>query len=300
MTLEFIRDLIPYIPRPINAFLPRNPGGTNCGCSETELWAYALNQPRFGYLFVKSVRESNSELPVVVYNFNMIWLNEHLEGSWSPGYIAEALALAHPQQNSRSALLEALLLCPKVPFHQIAKALNCEVEVILAYSDLLFNVRDRMNDPLYINRIVYPRGKPLHHSLQRRTLRSIYFPLAYEHGLDAVLVAAGLKKANEASTQAMIQDIEDSILREALNCVQLKQLDDPAVRAAIKISQGDRYSTPRSNGVSDWEVGLGAVSMSQPIIDTVKKLRAQDLADRDARRAAAANQKHTAPPESEE
>jgi len=73
--------------------------------------------------------------------------------------LEEAYEINHPANHQTASLLNALLICPDLSVEKIAGLIGLPLAVVEAYEGLFFNVRDRLDDRLYLARLVYPDSR---------------------------------------------------------------------------------------------------------------------------------------------
>ena len=73
--------------------------------------------------------------------------------------VRQALALEHAAHKQRRILLGCLLLKPEIDYAAIGRRGGASEAAVLVYETLFWDVRDRLDDPIYIASLVYPQGR---------------------------------------------------------------------------------------------------------------------------------------------
>lgn len=149
----------------------------------------------FGWHFVRAIHDLGIRMPDDIEAESVrhayYWLHYGAEFE----DIAQAHALSLPASARFAQILNALLFCRDADVAAIAQLVNQPAEVIQAYGDLFFNVRDRLDDRPYVAGIVFPetrlaelhRDSDVEHDCGTTLLRA-----AYESGVHEVAFLAGL------------------------------------------------------------------------------------------------------------
>ena len=164
--------------------------------AETDLYAYASNDPGFGCGFIKSFLDLGKPLPTMVYESQLIrpycYLRYHNNDSDARG----AFELHRDRQSGRCILLECMLLRGEYDYPSIAKKLSITEATVQIYGTLFWNVRDRLDDRIYINTLVYPEGRQVElvpGYAKKEHPRNLALRITVASGLDAAEEFLGLR-----------------------------------------------------------------------------------------------------------
>lgn len=117
--------------------------------------------PDFGWQFVLSFADCGRELPATVHESILRELYAILRGHKTPSSeMLEVLGLHYSSAsvNVSRNLMKALLILPSVSLEEVARVTGFSTSVVWSYEQLFFNVRDRLDDGLYIAKLVYPKS----------------------------------------------------------------------------------------------------------------------------------------------
>lgn len=117
----------------------------------------AENDPEFGWHYVLTFTATCQHLPNDV---NSKWMRRawrHEMGQHDQ-VVTAALVLHHPTNQARHAI-RACLIDPEFDYKKTAERLRLPAEVIECFGELFFNVRDRLDDGLYLTNVIYPDGR---------------------------------------------------------------------------------------------------------------------------------------------
>lgn len=109
--------------------------------------------------------------------------------------IAGALALTNTDNKQTADTVKALLIVKDVTPDYIAAKTSIQVNVIIAYEKLFFNVLDRKKDHAYIANIVYPQGRmieAMENYLEETGIGALMLRAGHNKGAGHVLYASGL------------------------------------------------------------------------------------------------------------
>lgn len=127
--------------------------------AEVDLNAYAVNDPAFGVGFIRSFVELRRPLPVTVYESQLLRAYCYLWHRNGDQDVRAAFELRRQRDSARCVLLECLLLRSECDEAAIARKLSLTEATIQIYGTLFWNVRDRLEDRIYLNTLVYPEGR---------------------------------------------------------------------------------------------------------------------------------------------
>lgn len=185
---------------------------------------FCTHDPEFGFRFVQAHLEQgvpmdptiNEESLHLAYNFlqQTCTHEQRMVAAW-------AFHMSHPQCGVLSHLIKAHLICPEISYHKISQVLKVPVASVRLYEELFFNVRDRMDEPAYINGIMFPETRvPVMRPGygEREDPHLIVLRLAYDHGIDPAMAVSGRRSAmtQEHNSSDSALRVEGSIMSTAL------------------------------------------------------------------------------------
>ncbi|MDB6036058.1 MAG: hypothetical protein JWM16_6396 [Verrucomicrobiales bacterium] len=234
-----------------------------------------LEEPRFGEYFVRHYVSNGLQLPPTVTEKLLLRAYFHLAWGEPDDCMETALNLEHPANLRKRDILRALLVSKDFAMPESAQALGISEQTVQIYDCLCFNVRDRMNEALYISSIVWPNGRSVEHSASsgEALLRA-----GYDHGTAAVLDLAGFRREREKflSIPDQLQRMEETLLAEAglaLNLGLAHTDEVPALQRALRILQANFKNQAKQPPAQPLGalVGLPAMSHGRAINDTLKE-----------------------------
>ena len=257
MTIETIRLLARYldIMRGERPWPFRHPGAR----TQQDRILRCLADPAFGWYFVRAIHEIGIRMPDDIEAESVrhayYWLHYGAEFE----HIPQAHALSLPASARFAAILNALLLCRDTDVAAIGKLVNQPIEVIQAYGDLFFNVRDRLDDRPYIAGIVFPETRlaDLREDAEcELDFSNILLRAAYESGVDEVMYLAGLvaNRSEVSDRRDSAVEFESGLLDRADLAVRYGR-NEPAtvIRQATSIAARRKQDQPQRPAE---EVGL--------------------------------------------
>ena len=155
MDASYIRLLVEFLSGDSTYFRLNGPAS-----NRTDRLAIALNDPKFGWNFLKSIKEDGLELPPVIAHPQLLQAYRYLNGAYDEA-MDDALILMHPENMTTRNALRALLICRDVTLEQIAICLRISPEAARVFDQLFYNVRDRLDEPGYIGQLLNPYGVAL-------------------------------------------------------------------------------------------------------------------------------------------
>ena len=213
--------------------------------------AIALNDPKFGWNFVRALKVDGRRFPALVTHPQLLQANAYLDGN-DDDMMVQALALCHPSRTTEQNILKGLLISENVTLTGIAKFMKIPLEVVRIVDQLMFNVRDRSDDPGYLAALLFPDGIELNRRCDSEELRLLRAGAVY--GAEEVIRLARIKpygRANEIerlyeSTEAGLLLAAESIIRHGGE----EQIDSPTVAATMKLlvaAKRNQADEPRRN-----------------------------------------------------
>jgi hypothetical protein len=200
-----------------------------------------LHCPDIGNVFVKTFQEAGISIPpstLVPELFTAYWYYEYKKqkryGRNHDMESVESLAAHHGQAYTRA--IRALLLCRDLSLEQIANLTSIPLRVLKLYELLHFNVRDRLDEPAYISKLVYGEHTrfnefdPEHCS--RLNAEQLLYRAAVEKGSAEVLFMMGFTSTDPiGSTNADLSNLESESLKFARRLVDYGFLNSPKTPA---------------------------------------------------------------------
>ena len=201
--------------------------------------AIGMNDPAFVWNVTASHHRAGRKQAYKATQY-FVWASGQMEGHPHLWELAEVAALIDPRLTARREILEALLLCPDLSLADIAKHVGLTEFVVDVYQGWFFAVRKRMDDHLYIQHIVYPKGRLASLDDGGETNGQRLKRIAYEQGSDAVLRITGLVKrpAEPLSNDKLASEVERRLLQDANDALLAgkgNQSDVPALDRALKL-----------------------------------------------------------------
>jgi len=274
MTIERIEQLLGLLPpeAPYLARIPR-PLSLEGIPPEVDICAHVLNDPGFGWMFVKSFLDLGRQLPAQVYESELVrpycqlrYLNDDREAR-------EAIELEQRANYQRRLLLRCMLLRAEYDYGAIAKKLSLSEDTIGIYQTLFWNVRDR--DRIYVTSLVYPDtrliefvpGYPLEEHATNLVLRA-----AFDHGIAKAEELLGLRNPVQEKNGAQhARELAGRILRAGNFAAQIGLIhqDLPALtnaRLLLRKVGGGQWKEGNSVALDDDDVrGLGGMSRERSL-----------------------------------
>ena len=227
------------------------------------------DKPDFGYKFVRSFLDSRRDLPLSVEEKWLISFFRMERYHIYNRHVAEALSWTESHRTKHKAVVEAFLVCGKLSIPDIAQKTALHAASITAYEQLFFNVRDRLEDNVYISNLVFPEGivdqlRPNY--FLTTSPEDLYLRAGYTAGSDDILFFAGMKGGNTLDDEAA-NLLETNIMNEASRYARnggLGQRNMPQISSAkaiivAKKSAGTGDRPPDDSGWSD----MGSMIRSQ-------------------------------------
>jgi len=276
-------------------FLPENSSyfvRNGLGRDRPSQHALALNDPKFGWNWSKSIFEDGLEIPWVIGHQPLLDASSYLRGACIES-MDQVLTLAGPLNTTTRSLLKGLLISRDATLAAIADWMRLPLEVVTLYDQLFFNVRDRLDEPGYVTQVLNPDGIRLTRDTDDEEL--LMLRAGYQHGAREVIRLAGIKpEKTTQSNEELLRGLERETLLRATNRVRHggdEDLDTPAVTSVMKLLVADKRvqrDQPQPHTAADalGELGeyypvLDAIqAMNQPAIDRMLELSQEDAINR--------------------
>ena len=214
--------------------------------------AHALIDPAFGWKYATAFAASKLPLPSSVFSFSIRRAWDYVMMGHCCEDLRDALILREEPMKLKRALLEALLIIPTLTLGLIAELTGVSVAAVKIFTELWFDVRDRMNDVCFIANIVYPQTRQV--ELQAdywKTVTPEQLLLRAAHNTDSVEVV--LELFGEVSTRARVpvkelkKLIRYNLLAEATFIIQLGGCHQelPILTRVVKLITADIKAAAR-------------------------------------------------------
>ena len=217
--------------------------------------AIALNDPKFGWNFVRALKVDGRRFPALVTHPQLLQANAYLNGSDDDAMV-QALALCHPSRTTEQNILKGLLISPDVTLASIAKFMKIPLEVVRIIDQLMFNARDRRDDPGYLAALLYPDGIEVNRRCDSEELRLLRAGAVY--GAEEVIRLARIKPYGRANAiERLYESTETGLLLAAESIIRHggeEEIDSPTVAATMKLlvaAKRNQADEPRRNVEGD-------------------------------------------------
>jgi hypothetical protein len=215
MTYETIQNLVEYLPDALLGAMRQNgrvdihPDALEAD-PKAEKFIIALSCMDFGWQLVRTLADHHIPFPggLIVGDDEMLfraYMYRINQKRYSSPAISHAMAITAPSMNSVRAGLEGCLLAPAATVESAAKMTKLHRDTVAAYEKLFFNVLDRKDDVMYLQRIVYPHGRMVElmdNYLQQTALTDLCRRAGYNNGAEDVMFFMG---ASSTALEALLQ-----------------------------------------------------------------------------------------------
>ena len=216
--------------------------------AEVDAVARAVNDPGYGWKVIKSFADSGQALPAFVTEPALVRAYGYLRNSNDDDDVRQALVVEHSESKVRRIMLRCLLLRPEYGYAAIAERIGITEAAVLIYENLFWNLRDRMDDPIYIASLVYPQGRQVEFDPDySRNEDPMYLALraTMNDGIEAAEELLGLRApAAQSNTERQGQALAARIMGMASFAARMGFLhqDLPIFRHAFRIMKVLRTS----------------------------------------------------------
>lgn len=245
--------------------------------------AHALFDPTFPWLYAKAFVSIRQRPPCEVTEEYIKQAYDRETSEYRNEALEESLIIRHPRCEKAKCLLNALLIIPEpeMTLEKISKITGFSIETIRMYESLFFNVRDRLDDMIYMNEIVYPdtrivESRPDYFLNEHPGM--LMMRAAFNFGPEAVLDIFGTRpRRAELSPEAYVKQIKTHVLATANMVAQAggaNQANMPVMNYALKLMLASEKTNAPKMDSTDYQRGLGALGMDpgQCVLETVKRL----------------------------
>jgi hypothetical protein len=246
--------------------------------------ANALPDAAFPWHFSQAFAQLRQPLPAMVHEPYIKLAYEHILNRAVNEDIFEAQIIQHPKWQTKRGFLEALLLLPDLRLDEVAKHTGFLVSTVMIYEQLFWNVRDRMNDLLFINELIFPETRLAEFQTDYWTNaepRNLMLRAAYYNDLDTLLKLFGSRtKREEQSSDVSAKNVRARIMADADFVVRAGGASSKVgvLDSARKmIVATEKYAGPKQE-FGDDVIGITAIGLDpgQSILETVKGLLMDD------------------------
>jgi hypothetical protein len=218
-----------------------------------ERLAMALFDPKLGWNIVSAYAESDLEMPHLVIEHSIQRAFDWLCRDYYHAAIVEARALANPANQAQADLVRALLLCNDISIEDIAKLLKVPADVVYYFDQLMFNVRDRLDEPVYIHHVLHsPTGRAFSSETEKREAEDpdlVLMRTGYLHGATTVLRQAGLRvdALKLAAPEATVASLERRAIEDADTAMMAGDYEHPSVGFAKSLAVAAKREQPATS-----------------------------------------------------
>lgn len=262
-------------------------GGATTGYRTTDdevtLFANGMSDPMFGWAFVKSFLDAQEPLPLEVSESTLLRTFAYHQYSNRDPHVRQAFQLRKHVEKQRRTMLHCMLLIPKLSLEHIAGELLMDQDVVEIYETLFWNVRDRMNDPIYINSIVYPETTQILWASQYH-INEDYLNMAIRaatlHGIESVKQFMGMvSQTLEFDAEGHAKAFEAQVVSTAAHSARLgllHQKDVPSISSGRSMVQSSKLGGATSKD-DDGRLGLGSFGMRAAVLEHYRRISEPDV-----------------------
>jgi hypothetical protein len=285
MTTDRIRELVELLPAQ-NAYAARpiiSDSLSSRRQREVSVFAHALTDPQFGWMFVKAHVDARKTPACQVTEPGLLRAFCFHQHDVRDDAVLGVMMLRTKEERVRRCMLHCMLLVEKYSFEQIAGELCLPVDVITTYETLFWNVRDRLVDKVYIAAILFPDSTQLtwikdYHLTE--DFQALAMRAASLHGVDIAKAFLGLQSPmSDFDAEGHAKAFESHIASMASYASKLGLLMQPNV-PAIAHGRGLLQSIKQGGAQSvndDDRVGVGGMSLQESMLDHFKRVTEPDL-----------------------
>ena len=193
MTAADIRKMLAYLP-------PEDRAVGDAITSRVSVHQYARHYAnlKFGHYFVRGLLREKKAFPLWLKSDDHKWLYRYylFERGATDETVESAVMLALPEMTGTRQVIEALILSYDSSFAEIASKTGWSERVISAYEKLFFNIRDRLQDHLFLAQVAYPHTRIVEtypDYISNEDIGRLLRRIGHNNGIDHVLHFAGVK-----------------------------------------------------------------------------------------------------------
>lgn len=268
-TSSYFKDILSYTPQitAVNKFL----------CAYKDL--------AFGYHIIKALVKDNCDLPSDITE-GVLYKTYMFEKYGQPYEdIIQAIAFTHPSNKVMEDSIKAAVIS-MVPYKTLEKAYGISKNVLEAYEQLFFNIRDRKNEALFIANLVYPDTRFVELSdnyLKEEDKGKLLIRSAYNNGLGDASYFMGLKTLDNITISGMNSVDAASQLEAAIMVNGLFLARNGALNARNSgVSQARNILIAAKQGGQDTmnQDNEGIGSLGELAMQALKDMTRDELAER--------------------
>ncbi|MBE0540253.1 MAG: hypothetical protein IH623_02605 [Verrucomicrobia bacterium] len=247
-------------------------------------WAEATNDPQWAWRIAQGYHWSQEPLPASIHDQNFRRAYHYLRGARDE-QIAVALGIrTSSQYGTTRSVLQGLLCARDISIEDVASLLGLEVEVVMLYEGLFFNVRNR--EATFALNAIFPQtrlGAVVEAEKDYNEVDLMLMRLGRDYGWREIARFAGLITMEEPgeSTDTMLTDMERTIAANARMLARaghLNRKDSPGIRQAKALMmRAKKEAELNAHDDPDSRVGLGSFGMKVPVLAHFKRMSEADI-----------------------
>ena len=231
----------------------------------------AIMDPQFQWVYLNEFVRTKQPLPPIIdavcYE-EMCRAYRYVTEDTDDEELHEVMVFRDPDNHRIRGCIEASLLCKTADLDAIAKAWSIPIRVLEIYSQLFFDVRDRLTDQVFYAKVVCPEGRivEMQHDFLVQASPERILKIAIPAGLTTIVTLAGAFSQGMSNMAALkeqmeLRGMEDAVLATILGGFNLK--DSPAIRNARALIIADKEGGGGSGGASTIrDVGIEGLDMN--------------------------------------
>lgn len=266
-----------------NPYALRRGGDPVANNREVSLYAQATNDPMFGWTFVKSFLDARRPLPAFVTDSALLRTYCFHRYSNRDPDVRRAFQLRTTAEKQKRTMLQCMLLVGKLDTEHIAGELHLDPDVVDIFETLFWNVRDRKQDTLYINSLIYPETTQVLW-VDKYHLNEDYLNMALRaavtNGLDTVKVFLGMQtQTDEFNADGHAKAFEAQVVSTAKHSARmglLHQQNVPSISSGRSMVQSSKLGGDVAKD-DDSRAGLGSFGMQAAVLEHYRRISEHDV-----------------------
>ena len=250
---------------------------------EVATYAHSLNDPMFGWVFIKALLDQSQMIPDLVVESPLLRTYAYHRYSNRDPHVRQAFQLRTQTEKLKRAMLQCMLLIDKFSLEHIAAEMMMDLDVVEIYEMLFWNVRDRLHDKVYITSLLFPQSSQVlwvdnYH--RDEDFLNIAMRAAAQHGIETAKDFLGMgNPTSEFNAEGHAKAFESQVLSTAMYAARLgllHQKDAPAIAGGRLMVQ----STKMGGNISkddDSRVGLGSFGMRPATLEHFRRIAEPDV-----------------------
>lgn len=257
----------------------------NHGVTDTVMaYAHAMSDPMFGWQFVKTFLDAGMNMPAIVTESELLRAYCFHRYNNADRDVRLAFQLRTQNEKTRRIMLHCMLLIEKYSISNMAAELILPEDAIRIYEALFWNVRDRFQDKVYINSLVFPDTTQVlwvedYHKNEDPLNLAIRAAVQYK-SLDTVKAFLGMtNQTNDYEAEAHAKTFEAQVLSTAVHSARLgllHQKDVPSILGGRSMVQSSKLGGAVSKD-DDTQLGLGSFGMKASVMDHFRKISQPEI-----------------------